>query len=207
MAKIDLKKDLKHLYTASPKEVSLVNAPRLHFLMLDGQGDPNNAPRFQEATETLFSVSYTLKFMVKKAQGLDYGVMPLEGLWWADDPNAFTSGDKDRWLWTLMIMQPEFITSELMDSAIAEVRKKKNLPLLDGLRFSAWCEGEAAQVLHVGPFSEEHATIARLHAFIKEKGYHLCGKHHEIYLSDPRRTAPEKLKTILRQPITLEAMK
>jgi hypothetical protein len=144
--------------------------------------------------------------MVKKAQGLDYAVMPLEGLWWADDPTVFISGDKDQWQWTLMILQPEFITPELVDAARAEVGKKKDFPLLNNLRFSAWCEGEAAQMLHVGPFSEEHLTITRLHTFIKEKGYHLCGKHHEIYLSDPRRTAPEKLKTILRQPITLEAM-
>ena len=207
MSKIDLKKDLKQLYTASPKEITIVNAPRLQFLMIDGQGDPNMVPQFQQAVEALFSVSYTLKFMVKKGQGLDYGVMPLEGLWWADDCSAFMSGDKDRWQWTLMILQPEFITKELMDNARDEVGKKKKLPLLDVLRFSAWCEGEAAQMLHVGPFSQEHATIARLHAFIKDKGYHLCGKHHEIYLSDPRRTAPEKLKTILRQPITLEAMK
>lgn len=207
MSKIDLKKDLKPLYTASSNEIILVNVPRLHFLMIDGQGDPNTAPQFQEATETLFSVSYTLKFMVKKAQGLDYAVMPLEGLWWADDPAAFQSGDKDKWLWTLMIMQPEFITPELVDRAVGEVRKKKKMAPLDDLRFSAWCEGDAAQILHMGPFSEEHATIARLHAHIKEKGYHLCGKHHEIYLSDPRRTSPEKLKTIIRQPITLEAMK
>lgn len=207
MAKIDLKKDLKLLYSASPKEITLVTAPRLHFLMLDGAGDPNTAPEFQPAAETLFSLSYTLKFMMKKAQGPDYAVMPLEGLWWADDPAAFQSGDKDRWRWTLMILQPEFIIPEMVDAARAEVGKKKNLPLLDNLRFSAWCEGEAAQVLHVGPYSAEPATIARLHAFIKDKGYHLCGKHHEIYLSDPRRTAPAKLKTILRQPITLEAMK
>jgi hypothetical protein len=207
MPKIDLKKDLKELYTASPKEVALVNAPRLHFLMLDGAGDPNAAPEFQQATETLFSVSYALKFMVKKAKALDYGVMPLEGLWWAEDLAAFVSGDKDKWQWTLMILQPECVTPELVNNAITEVRKKKNPPLLDQLRFSAWCEGEAAQVLHVGPFAEEHLTMARLHAFIKDKGYHLCGKHHEIYLGDPRRTAPEKLKTILRQPITLEAMK
>lgn len=207
MAKIDLQKDLKPLYTASLREISLVNAPRLHFLMLDGHGDPNTAPQFQEATETLFRLSYTLKFMVKKAQGLDYAVMPLEGLWWADDPTAFMSGDKGQWRWTLLILQPEFITPELVDTAKVEAGKKKNLPLLDELRFSAWCEGEAAQMLHVGPYADEHLTIARLHAFIKDKGYHLCGKHHEIYLSDPRRAAPEKLKTILRQPITLEAMK
>lgn len=206
MTKIDLKKDLKHFYTASLKEVAILTVPRFHFLMLDGRGDPDTSPEFQEAVEALYSVSYTLKFMVKKSQGLDYPVMPLEGLWWTDAPAASQSGDKKQWQWTLMIMQPEFITPELVDAAVAEVRKKKNLPSLSHLRFAAWCEAEAAQLLHVGPFSEEHATIARLHAFIKDKGYHLGGKHHEIYLSDPRRTAPEKLKTILRQPVTLEAM-
>jgi hypothetical protein len=205
MAKIDFKKILEPLYFASPREINFVTAPRLHFLMLDGRGDPE-APEFQHAVEALFSLAYALKFMLKKEQGLDYGVMPLEGLWWTDDMAAFTSGDRENWRWTLMIMQPEFMTPELVDGAKADVKKKKNLALLEQVKFLPWCEGEAAQILHVGPFAGEAATVSRLHALIKEKGYHLCGKHHEIYLSDPRRTAPEKLKTIIRQPVTLEAM-
>jgi hypothetical protein len=205
MAKVDLRKDLKHLYTASTQKITFVNAPRLHFLMLDGLGNPE-APEFQQAAAALFSVAYALKFMIKQEQGRDYGVMPLEGLWWTNDGSSFSLTEKDRWLWTLMVMQPEFMTPELVDSAKAEVKKKKNLALLEHVKFLPWCEGEAAQILHAGPFADEHATVARLHAFIKDKGYHLCGKHHEIYLSDPRRTQPDRLKTIIRQPVTLEAM-
>jgi hypothetical protein len=144
--------------------------------------------------------------MLKKEQGLDYVVPPLAGLWWmlmAD----FDLERRDDWRWTLMIPQPEQVTKELLDQAVAAALKKKALPRLEKLRLEIYAEGQAAQILHVGPYSEETATIERLHTFIKEKGYHFCGKHHEIYLSDPRRTAPEKLKTIVRQPVTLEAMK
>jgi hypothetical protein len=206
MPKVDFKKTLKHLYRASAKEVALVEVPRLHYLMIEGQGDPNLVPEFQQAAEALFSVSYALKFRLKKTQGLDYVVMPLEGLWWADDMAQFSPERKDDWKWTLMILQPEEVTGEAMHQAIREISKKKDLPQLSDLKFSPLCEGQAAQILHVGPYAEEHLTIARLHHFIKEKGYHFGGKHHEIYLSDPRRTAPDKVKTIIRQPISLEAM-
>ncbi|MCX5890063.1 MAG: GyrI-like domain-containing protein [Deltaproteobacteria bacterium] len=206
MSKLDLKKEYKPLYTASAKEAVLVLAPPIKFLMLNGSGDPNLNPEFQAGIEALYTASYTLKFMLKQAQGLDYMVPPLEGLWWmllADfDPDR-----RDDWRWTLMIPQPEPVSRKVLDLAVTAAQKKKPLPALERLRLEIYDEGQAAQILHVGPYGEEAASIERLHAFIKEKGYHFCGKHHEIYLSDPRRTAPEKLKTILRQPISLEAMK
>ena len=205
--KIDLKKSLKHLYQASPKEVAMIEVPRCQYLQVEGRGDPNTVPAFPQAAEALFRVSYTLKFLVKKEAGPDYAVMPLEGLWYAEDLAAFSLDRRDQWQWPLMILQPDFITREALARAVAEVRKKNGSPLLDALRLAPFSEGQAAQILHVGPYHDEAPTIARLHRFIRDKGYHFCGKHHEIYLNDPRRTAPERLKTIIRQPITLEAMK
>jgi hypothetical protein len=203
--KTDLKKDLKPLYTASAQEAALVTAPPLRYLMFNGFGDPNTNPEFAAGIEALYTASYTLKFMLKP-QGLDYVVPPLEGLWWmlmADfDPDR-----RDDWRWTLMIPQPEQVTKDLLAQAVDKAKKKKPLPALERLRLEIYDEGLAAQILHVGPYGDEAATIGRLHAFIRKEGYHFCSKHHEIYLSDPRRTVPEKLKTILRQPITLEAMK
>jgi hypothetical protein len=203
MTKIDFKKDLKHLYQAPAKAPIIVAVPRLRFLMLNGGGDPNTNPDFQAGVEALYTASYTLKFRLKKEQGLDYVVPPLEGLWWmllAD----FDLDRRDDWRWTLMLPQPEEVTRELLGQGVAAASKKKALPALERLRLEIYDEGRAAQILHVGPYREEAATIDRLHAFIKEQGFHLCGKHHEIYLSDPRRTAPEKLQTILRQPVSLE---
>ena len=204
MLKFDLKKEHKPLYAASAKEASLVAVPPLKYLMFNGYGDPDTNPEFHAGIEALYTASYTLKFMLKQAQGLDWVVPPLEGLWWilmADfDPER-----RDDWRWTLMIPQPETVNRELLDMALAAVKKKKKLLALDYLRLDIYDEGQAAQILHVGPYDLEMATVDRLHAFITEKGYHLCGKHHEIYLSDPRRTAPEQLKTILRQPVSLEA--
>jgi hypothetical protein len=206
MNKLDLKKDQKHLYAPSAKEVALVEVPVLNFLMADGSGDPNTAPAFHEAVEALYSLAYTLKFMVKKGEGIDYGVLPLEGLWWAEDMEAFVpeTRDKSRWLWTLMIRQPGVVTPGLFEEAREQVQRKKSLPYLGRVRWESYAEGPSAQILHVGPFSEEAATIQKIHAFMRERGYGFNGKHHEIYLSDPRRTAPEKLKTILRQPVKKE---
>ncbi|MBI5192420.1 MAG: GyrI-like domain-containing protein [Nitrospirae bacterium] len=201
MAKIDYKKDLKHLYNSSSKEVTIVDVPEMNFLMIDGEGDPNNSQAFHEAIEALFTASYTLKFMIKKdKEGIDYGVMPLEGLWWADDMLRFNE-NKDKWKWTIMIMQPEHVTAVLVDEAISQAVKKKGLPALSKIRFETFSEGKSAQIMHIGPFSEEGPTIERIHAFIEEKGFRLSGKHHEIYLSDVRKAAPEKWKTIIRQPI------
>ncbi|MCI4430991.1 MAG: GyrI-like domain-containing protein [Burkholderiales bacterium] len=200
-----MKEELRQLYHASAKEVVQVDVPALRFLMIDGQGDPNTSAAYAQAVEALFSVSYAAKFSVKKApQAIDYAVMPLESLWWADDMSAFAAGDKSNWKWTAMIMQPGFAADSLIDAAIADVRKKKNLPGLPKLRLEQFAEGSCAQVLHIGPFSEEGPTIRRLHDFIEARAVR-SGKHHEIYLSEIRRTDPAKWKTIIRQPMKLRA--
>ena len=202
MNKIDLKKDLKHLYKPSAKSVATVDIPPMRFLMIDGQGDPNNSRDYAAAVEALFSVSYVAKFSVKRsASSIDYSVMPLEGLWWSDDWSSFTNGDRTKWKWTMMIMQPDFASDDVIAGAIEQVRKKKALGAIDLLRLETFSEGLSAQTLHIGPFSEERPTIERVHSYIESKGK-LRGKHHEIYLSDIRRAAPEKWKTVIRQPMT-----
>lgn len=201
MAKIDLKKVLKQLYHASAKDVVQVDVPALNYLMVDGKGDPNSSPEYSQAVEALFSAAYTAKFMVKKGpDAIDYAVMPLEGLWWADDMSAFAANERSRWKWTMMIMQPDFVSNEVISAAIAELRKKKSLPAIDKLRLETFVEGPCAQILHVGPFTDEGPTIERLHAFIDSRTA-LTGKHHEIYLSDIRRADPKNWKTIIRQPM------
>ena len=203
MDKVDYKKELKHLYKPSPLKIEFRDIPEMNFLMIDGTGDPNTSLDYKEAIEALFTLSYTLKFMIKKGElGIDYGVMPLEGLWWVDDMSKFDQNKKEDWKWTAMIMQPEVVTNELVVSATEEVRKKKNPKALSLIRFEAFTEGKAAQTLHIGPFSEEGPTIKKVHDFIIDNGYKLSGKHHEIYLSDIRRATPEKWKTIVRQTYT-----
>jgi len=202
MEKIDYKKELKHLYRSSAKKVEVVEVPKMNFLMIDGDGGPNH-PTFQNAIEVLFPLSYTLKFMIKKSDiGIDYGVLPLEGLWWADDMSSFIKDKKDDWKWTLMIMQPELVKKEMVVKAIEEVRKKKNPVALPLVRFESFSEREVAQIMHIGPFSEEGPTVEKVHTFIENSSKQLSGKHHEIYLSDIRRTAPARLKTIIRQPMS-----
>jgi hypothetical protein len=203
MKKVDLKKELKQLYNPSVKEVALVDVPVMNFIMIDGSGDPNTALEYQEAVEALFSLSYGIKFAVKKEQEIDYGVMPLEGLWWAEDMSHFSITNKDNWKWTAMIMQPEYVTLKMFETVRQQVEKKKNLPALSRTRFESFQEGQSAQILYIGPFSAEGPTIERIHEFIKDRGYGFNGlvqKHHEIYMSDFRKTAPEKLKTVIRQP-------
>jgi hypothetical protein len=202
MQKIDFKKRLKQLYSAPAKAPVIVDVPPMNFIMIDGTGDPNTSAEFQQAVEALFATSYTLKFMIKKGPlAIDYGVMPLEGVWWADDMASFTAGDKASWKWTLMIMQPEYVTAGLFEQALEQTRGKKALPAFDQLLFQSLHEGLCAQVLHIGSFSEEGPTVERLHRFVHDNGYGRNGRHREIYLSDLRRAAPEKLKTIIRQPI------
>ncbi len=202
MEKIDFKKRFKKLYNPSAKEVVVADIPEMNLLMVDGIGDPNKAPEFKEAIEALYSVSYTLKFMLKKGKtAVDYVVMPLEGLWWADDISDFKAGKKERWKWTLMIMQPDFVTNDMVKKAIEEVGKKKELAAIAKIRFETLHEGLSAQIMHIGPYSAEAPTIQKIHDYMKENGYTFAGKHHEIYLSDPRQTAPERLKTVIRQPI------
>jgi len=174
----------------------------MNFLNIHGQGNPNTSQDFKDAVEALYGISYNLKFMVKKGDmAIDYAVMPLEGLWWTDDMNDFSLDNKEIWKWTLMIMQPEFITQQLFDIALEHVKKKKGFVALDKIRLESYEEGLTAQIMHIGPYEAEAPTIEKIHNFIIENGYQLTGKHHEIYLSDPRKAAPEKMKTVLRQPI------
>ncbi len=204
MKKLDLKKELKHLYQPSTKEVAQVDVPPMNYLMIDGKGDPNNSQEFTDAIAALFAVAYTLKFTVKKSPlAVDYGVLPLEGLWWAEDMSKFSSEDKSNWLWTVMIAQPEFITQAMVDETIAEVTRKKNPAAISRMRFENLAEGTCAQIMHIGPFSEEGPNIERVHRFIKESEHQLHGKHHEIYLSDIRKAAPAKWKTVIRQPMRI----
>lgn len=201
MAKRDMKRELRELYLPGPKHVVQVTVPSLNFLMIDGEGDPNTAESYAAAVEALFALSYALKFMVKRGPlGVDYGVMPLEGLWWADDMSSFTSGTRDDWKWTMMIMQPNLIGSEMVEQAVDSVARK-GLAALDSVRFEPFEEGLCAQTLHVGPFSEEAPTIEAVHEFISESGRQRVGKHHEIYLSDIRKADPAKWKTVIRQPM------
>lgn len=201
MKKVDFKKELKHLYSPSAKEVVQVDVPAMNFLMVDGAGDPNTSQAYAEAVEALFAVSYTLKFMAKKGSlAIDYGVMPLEGLWWTEDLAKFSIQEKSNWQWTAMIMQPAFVTNAMIDAAIAEVAKKKNPAAISKVRFESLTEGLCAQILHIGPFSEEGPTVEKIHQFIAARGKRI-GKHHEIYLSDIRKAAPGKWKTIIRQPM------
>jgi hypothetical protein len=199
--KTDFKKTLKTFY--NPKSTpAIVTVPSLRFLMLDGRG-MTESPEFQRAIEALFSISYKAKFTAKKELGCDYAVMPLEGLWWAENMADFTAGRKDRWQWTLMIMQPPKITPKIIEAAKAAALKAKENESIARLRLAEFEEGPAAQMLHIGPFSEEHENIIKLHRLIEEQGGRFDGhnqKHHEIYLSDFRKVAPAKMRTVLRQP-------
>ncbi|MHB1137210.1 MAG: GyrI-like domain-containing protein [Coriobacteriia bacterium] len=197
----DLKKELRHLYAPAAHTVQRVDVPTLRFLKVDGQGDPNESSEYRQAVEALFSLSYALKFRAKKAPlEINYGVMPLEGLWWADDMSSFTSGDRSQWRWTMMIMQPDFIDGDLIEETRIAVAAKKNLPGLQRIRLESLTEGPAAQIMHIGPFATEGPTIEKVHRFIAESGHELSGKHHEIYLSDIRKANSEKWKTVIRQP-------
>ena len=203
MEKIDFKKKLKHLYKPSAKKVETVAVPTMNYFMIDGEGDPNTSQAFHDAIDVLYTLSYTLKFMIKKGDiGIDYGVLPLEGLWWADDMSSFNVANKDGWKWTLMIMQPELVTKEMVQEAVEQVKTKKNPASLHLVRFESYEEGEVAQIMHIGPFSEEGPTVEKVHSFIDENERQRRGKHHEIYLSDIRRAAQEKWKTIIRQPMS-----
>ena len=203
MTKIDYKKEFKSLFKPSTMKVEIVEVPQMNFLMIDGKGDPNTSIEYQEAVEALYSLAYALKFMVKKGDlAIDYGVLPLEGLWWMDDMSQFSVEKKDDWKWTMMIMQPAVVTPRLFYEAFEQVKKKKDSAGLPKMRFESFSEGKVAQIMHIGPFTEEGPTIEKVHTFIEEQGCERRGKHHEIYLSDIRKAAPEIWKTIIRQPMT-----
>ncbi len=211
MKTLDLKKQFKHLYAPSAKKVEVVQVPRLQFAMIDGAIEkgqaPGTSPGFQEATQAIYGISYTLKFMLKKhkTNAFDYPIMALEGLWWVEN-GMFDITVKDNWFYTLMIMQPEVITQELFDEGLAEVRRKRGDSIaLAKLKLTHFEEGLAVQVMHIGPYATEPATIERMKEFMNENDYRDCvgfgGKHHEIYLGDPRKADPTKLKTVLRHPV------
>jgi hypothetical protein len=198
--KIDFKRELRDLYLPG-RTPSLVDIPEMAFLMIDGHGDPNTASSYRESIEALYSLAYAIKFAVKRGpSGIDFPVMPLEGLWWTEDMATF-GADKSAWDWTAMIMQPEPVTADIFNEASKQVSAKKLLPALELLRFERFEEGEAAQVMYLGAYKDEGPAIAALHEFIADQGYVLAGKHHEIYLGDPSRVAPEKLRTVIRQPV------
>jgi len=205
MEKVDFKKTLKDLYRPSAKEFTIVDVPEMQFVKVDGVGDPGGE-MYAEALGWLYSVAYGIKFASKNDMERDYVVPPLEGLWWAEDMAAFVEGDRDSWLWTAMIMQPNWVTPGMFAAGLAKAEKKLGEPN-PTLRFEPFHEGLSVQILHIGPYSAEAPTIARLHQeFLPANGLVENGHHHEIYLGDPRRTAPEKLKTVLRQPVEKRAV-
>jgi hypothetical protein len=203
MDKVDFKKTMKNLYNPPKDDFVVVEVPAMNFLMIDGEGDPNTARSYQQAIEALYALSYAVKFASKRKIGRDYTVPPLEGLWWAADMEIFsTSSSKDDWLWTMMIMLPDWIDDQLLAAARDEAASKKALVALGALRSDRYDEGLSVQIMHIGPYSAEGPTIKRLHEeFLPAQNLIENGKHHEIYLSDPRRVAPEKMKTVLRQPV------
>ncbi|WP_067175966.1 GyrI-like domain-containing protein [Microtetraspora niveoalba] len=200
--KADFKKTYRELYSAGP-EPALVRAPELPYLMIDGMGDPDSAPGYASAVEALYAVAYTIRFALKGAGVVEYPVMPLQGQWWTDeDHRSDYAAHRDQWRWTMMIMQPPQADGAMFDAAVATARKKKPSAPIDRVRLETLHEGWCGQILHVGPYSTEAATVGRLHAFLEEGGHAINGRHHEIYLSMPGRTAPEKMKTIIRYPVT-----
>jgi hypothetical protein len=200
--RVDFKKTLDG-YRAKVGEIRIVDLPDAQYLMVDGHGDPNTSPLYADALAALYPVAYKLKFASKRELGRDYVVPPLEGLWWADDPAAFTvARDKSRWDWTMMIMTPGWIDQALFESAVAQVGAKTPPPRLADVRLGSLAEGRCVQTLHVGSYDDEGPVLEHLHEeFIPAHGLRMVGKHHEVYLSDARRVAPAKLRTILRQPV------
>lgn len=202
MQTYDVKKDLKALYAPRQEGFHLVDVPEMAFLMIDGHGDPNTAPAYHQAVEALYAVSYAARAVAKRSLHRVHTVAPLEGLWSAQDLKVFRTRAKSKWDWTMMIAQPDWITSEIVDEALAAARKKRR-PALDQLRFTRFTEGRSVQILYVGPYDDEAPTLARLHdEWLPEHGLAPVGRHHEVYLSDPRRTEPAALRTILRQPVS-----
>lgn len=206
--KYDVKRAFRELYAPSAKEFAIVDVPPMRYLAVDGHGDPNTAASYRDAVEALFGVAYTVKFSGKRALGRDFVIAPLEGLWWADDTGAFVAREKGAWSWTMLIAQPDWIDEDAVAGAVAEVQAKRAKagdppnPALDVLRLEHLHEGRSVQILHVGSYDDEAPTLARLHdEWMPQHGLTFNGPHHEVYLTDARRTAPEKLRTVLRQPV------
>ncbi|MFD0854657.1 GyrI-like domain-containing protein [Actinomadura adrarensis] len=202
MTRYDVKRELKPYYAPTNSDWTLVDVPAQQFIAVDGNGDPNTSADYARAVEALYTVAYTVKFTSKRTLGRDFVVGPLEGLWWSDDPEVFITRDKDAWHWRMLISQPGWITEDHIDEARRAALAKKGLPAISTVRHQALHEGTSAQLLHVGPYDDEGPVLARLHhEYLAANDLRMTGLHHEIYLSDPRRTAPAKLKTVLRQPV------
>lgn len=202
MEKYDVKKAHRALYAPPSKDFTVVDVPALQYLAVDGHGDPNTAPEYTNAVEALYGIAYSVKFASKKTLGRDFVVGPLEGLWRADDPTVFLTREKAKWDWTMMINQPDWVTEEMVREAAESVAKKKDNPALAEVRLRTLTEGTSVQILHLGSYDDETPTLHRLHdEYLPAHELTFNGDHHEIYLSDPRRTAPDKLKTVLRQPV------
>lgn len=200
MEKLDLKKSRKVLFSAPRNRFVPIDVPPVSYLMADGHGDPNRAPEYRAAVESLYATAYTIKFLYK-ADGRDFVVAPLEGLWSARDPESFIAGRKDEWDWTMMIMMPDFVDEASFQQARGRAAEKLGA-ISESLRLETLEEGLCLQALHIGSYDEEGPLLAKLHKEIMPaERYDFAGRHHEIYLGDPRRTAPEKLKTLLRQPV------
>jgi hypothetical protein len=205
MPKIDLKSEHKDLYAPPAGRFTEVEVPAMSFLAIDGKGDPNTSEDYREAVEALFAVSYAAKFISKRQLDRDYVVLPLEGLWSAEDPNAFVRRDKQSWSWTAMIRQPDWISGAMIEQAQLSAQKKR-LPALSILRHETIEEGRSVQTLHVGSYDDEGPVLEKLHSsYLPDNGLATTGRHHEIYLNDPRKTDPAELKVILRQPVTARA--
>jgi hypothetical protein len=200
VTKLDLRKTLSPFYSPLAGEVELVKIPSMKFIMVDGEGAPATE-KFQQKIGILYNLVYTMKFRSKRLLKKDYNVMALEGLWWIEG-KRFDLAKREDWSWTLMIVVPDFVTDKMFSEAKDEIRRKKNPPGLAEARLELFDEGECVQIMHVGPYSTEPESIAKLEAFRKEHGFKMVGKHHEIYLGDPRRAAPSKLRTVIRHPVT-----
>ena len=201
MTKIDFKKTLKPLFDP-PRRFVMMDVPEMQFVMADGHGDPNTAQEYKDVIEALYAVAFKMKFVSKKILEKDYVVPPLEGLWWAEDMATFASRENSAWDWTMMIMTPDWISAEIFNEAVAQVHKAKDPAALGKVRLERYHEGLSVQIMHIGSYDDEGPVLAKMHNdFLPESGFVENGKHHEIFLSDPRRAAPEKMKTVLRQPV------
>jgi len=202
LLRYDIKRALAHCYAPKNTDWALVEVPAQQFIAIDGHGDPNTSADYARAVEALYAVAYTVKFTSRQALGKDFVVGPLEGLWWSDDPEVFVTRAKDSWNWRMLISQPDWVTEDLVDEARRSALAKKRLPAITDIRWVTLHEGTSAQLLHVGPYDDEGPALARLHhEYLAANNLRMVGDHHEIYLSDPRRTPPARLRTILRQPV------
>jgi hypothetical protein len=199
--KLDIRKELKSLYSPSAKETELVRIPRFNFLMIDGEGPPETK-EFHEAIQAIYNAAYTIKFKFKFEKNIDFPMMALEGLWWVKQGTPFQIGKREDWCWTLMILQPKIVTRTSLKQAVRKIREKKEVPALDKIHLDSFAEGLSVQMLHIGPYADEPATMEKIEEFSAQRGLTASGKHHEIYISDPRRVKPEKMKTILRHAVT-----